>query len=295
VESAVRDFRAGALDAVVDVPPSWVDRARRRRGARAIALVGKSYVFLGWNLRDGRFGDPAVRRAAALAVDTQRLLRDLTLGQGDPCRGPLTALAGFADTTRILPHDPAAARRALEAAGWRDESGDGVRQRRGARLEFYLLAPGDDALRLEAARRIARDLGAVGMRVHVREMGKDEILRRLNAHAFEAFMGQWFPDAEGQLDAIWRSDAVDQLNFTGYASPATDSLLTLLSHEMEPNERALVLSHFQARVYADQPYLFLFQNPHFLLLAPRVRGAEPSVVSPFWNLPQWWIPARLRR
>jgi peptide/nickel transport system substrate-binding protein len=293
-EDAVRDYREGRLDAIWDLPPKYIQEVRRRRGTRAIALVGRSYVFVGWNLRDSRLADPVVRRAAALAVDVPRLVRDLTLGLGDPARGPLTALAGFADTTALLPHDPGRARRLLDEAGWRDEDGDGVRERRGARLQLHLLVTQDDPLRVELGRRLARDLMEVGVRLELRELRVQELGQRLASGAFEAFIGQWFPDAEGGLDPVWRSESADRQNYVGYASRTADSLLTRLSHELDPPEREPILSAFQAHVYADQPYLFLFQNPHFLVLAPRVQGADPQIVSPFWNLPEWWIPLSLR-
>jgi peptide/nickel transport system substrate-binding protein len=292
--TAVREFGAGRLDVIWDLPVHQVREVRRHRGTRSIALVGTSYVFIGWNLRDGRFAEPAVRRAAAMAVDVHRLIHDLTGDLGEPSRGPLTALAGFADTTAVLPHDPAAAKRALEDAGWRDTDGDGARERRGARLDFYILVSNQDSLRIEVARRVARDLARVGIVAHVRAVPISEMTPRLLAHDFEAFVGQWYPDAEAGLDPVWRSESTDRFNFGGYASARTDSLLTILSHELDPPDREVVLSRFQAQVYADQPVLFLFQNPHFLVLAPQVRGADPQVVSPFWNLPEWWVPSRLR-
>ena len=293
-EDAVRDYRAGRIDAIWDLPATHIPEVRRRRRTRAIALVGSSYVFVGWNLRDARLADPVVRRAAALAVDVPRLVHDLSLGLGNPARGPLTALAGFADTTAVLPHDPESARQLLEGAGWRDEDGDGVRERRGARLELHLLVTQDDPLRVELGQRVARDLAPVGLRVEVRELRPEELALRLASGSFEAFVGQWFPDAEGELDPVWRSDYTDRQNFGGYASRVADSLLTRLSHELDPPDRERVLAAFQTHVYADQPYLFLFQNPHFLVLAPHLQGAEPEIVAPFWNLPEWWVSERLR-
>ena len=54
------------------------------------------------------------------------------------------------------------------------------------------------------------------------------------------------------------------------------------------------MTRLQHLVYADQPYLFLFQNPRFVAFSERVRGADPTVLSSFWNLPRWWVPKALR-
>lgn len=294
VEPALNDYLRGNLDALVDLPVGRVQEARRRRGSRVVALVGASYTYIAWNLRDGRFADPVVRRAAAQGVDVARLMRAASLGQGDIARGPLTALCGFADTTAVLGYDPPAAARALEAAGWSDADGDGVRDRRGAHLDFDILAPQDDPLRLEIARAVGRDLRHIGMAAEVRPMPIEALVSRLNAHRFEAFVGLWYPDPGLDLEPVWRSDATDQFNYIGYASRAADSLMVQMQHELPDEARGRLLSAFQARVYADQPYLFLFQNPHFLVLAPAIQGAEPNVISPFWNLPEWWRSAPAR-
>jgi len=289
---ALARFRRGSLDVLDDAPVDIVRNLRRR--ARCIALVGRSYLFLGWNLRDSRFADLETRRAFARAVDVHGIVHRWTLDQGDPARGPLVPALAFADTNAVLPFDPAAAARALDARGWRDSDGDGVRDRGGARLAFNLLAPADDPLRTGVARDVAADLKRIGVDVVVRALPSMDFFHRLAVHDFEAFMGQWYPDLGLDLDPVWRSDATDQFNFVGYASHAADSLLSRMWQEDLDEGRAQTLAAFQARVYADQPYLFLVEKPHFVVFAPRVHGANPNVLSPFWNLPSWWIPRRER-
>jgi peptide/nickel transport system substrate-binding protein len=188
-------------------------------------------------------------------------------------------LQGFADTTALLPYDPKRARRELDTAGWRDSDRDGIRDRRGAKLAFNLLTPQDDPLRLGAAQAIASDLRRLGIGVEVRALPIDKLLLRLNQRAFEAFIGQWFVTGALDFDPVWRSDAVEQLNFGGYSSPAADSLLTQMQHELMGADREAVLRAFQKRVYADQPYLFLFQNPHWLVLGTAVQGCRAETSS----------------
>jgi len=296
-QDAVRRFLAGTVDVLDGVPVEFLPRLRGK--ARIVALVGRSYVFMGWNLRDARFADRRVRRAAAQAVDLRRIVHRWTAGQGDPARGPLVPAQAFADTQAILPYDPAAAARALDAAGWTDSDGDHIRDRRGAKLAFQLLVAAEDPLRLGIARDVAADLRRVGMRIEVRPVAVPEMAQRLGQHAFEAFIGRWYPDLGLDLDAVWRADATDRFNFVGYANPAADSLLTRMWHERGPEDRARTLARFQRLVYDDQPYLFLVQPPHCVAFAPWVQGADPAVLSTFHDLPAWWIaprpPRRARR
>jgi ABC-type transport system substrate-binding protein len=144
------------------------------------------------------------------------------------------------------------------------------------------------------ARAVARDLERVGMRVEVLPLAPHEVVKRLTSHGFEAFMGRWYPDLGLDLDPVWRSESTDRQNFGGYANARVDSLLGRLRHDLPADERAAVMHRLQSAVYADQPYLFLVQEPRFLVLSRRVRGALPQVVAPFWNLPEWWIPRHLQ-
>lgn len=289
VDEAVRDFADGHIDVVDDLPVGRVPEVQRVEGAHVVALVGRSYLFMGWNLHDARFGDAAVRRAAAHAMDVAALIDALTLKQGDPARGPLVPASGYVDTTSVLPHDVALAKAILEQAGWRDEDGDGVRERRGARLSFFILVPEDNALRVETAQMLSKQLMAVGIEARMRAMPSLDFLARIEARDFEAYMGHWFPDLHGDLSPVWHSEST-RFNFGGYANPRVDSLLVMLRYEEADTWRRQTETELQRRVYADQPVLFLFQVPRFVAFSRRVRGHQPNVLSTFWNLPEWWIP-----
>lgn len=294
-DEALQRFRAGELDVVDDLPFEAVENLKSVPGAQLKAFVGASYVYVGWNLRDARFADLAVRRAAAMAVDTKKLIRELTLGQGDPARGPLVPALGFADTTALLPYDPEAAKSLLTEAGWVDGDGDGVRDRKGARLAFHLLVPEQDPLRQRTAEAVAQQLRLVGMEVHVRVLLLEEFYGRLNRGEFEAYVGKWVPQRGMSLEAVWHSEATDRFNYGGFRNATVDSLLAFLRLEQPgPSEEELLL-RLQRTIYAAQPYLFLFQDPRFALFSPRVQGERPNVLSSFWNLPEWWIPAARRR
>jgi peptide/nickel transport system substrate-binding protein len=287
-EAAVRAFRAGHVDVVDDVPVTLVPQLRGA-GARVVALVGRSYVFIGWNLRDERLRDVAVRRALAQAVDVEGLMQRWTLGQGTRARGPLVPALAFADTHAVLATDRRAAERALTDAGFVDSDGDAVRDRRGARLAFTILAPEGDSVRVGIARDVAAALRRVGAGVDVRPLPLGEFVGRLQAGTFTAFIGQWYPNLGLDLDPVWRSTSTDRYNYGGFADAGVDSLLSAIWNEMPPGGHDAAMAALQSRVYAAQPYLFLFQMPRFLVLDAAVQNAVPDVVSPFWNLPGWWL------
>jgi peptide/nickel transport system substrate-binding protein len=89
------------------------------------------------NVTRAPLDDVAVRRAVALAIDREALVKGVMDGVGTPAYGFAPDNLGIAGVLNTQRTDPAEARRVLEAAGWRAGS-DGVRARDGKRLTFQL-------------------------------------------------------------------------------------------------------------------------------------------------------------
>src|SRR5690606_30489594 len=77
--------------------------------------------------RENPFHDPAVRRAFAMAVDKEAIVRQVRRSDEDVALGliPPASIPGLAPI-KGLPYDLERARRELRAAGWEDRDGDGV-------------------------------------------------------------------------------------------------------------------------------------------------------------------------
>src|SRR5439155_1043511 len=107
----------------------------RWQPARSGELVADSSVFLG--------------RAAI-----RRLIWRSTLGElGKVPPAPMSSLLWIWDPEiRRLPFDTAQAASILNANGWRDHDGDGIRDRAGQPLAFHILVPTTSVLRKQYAR-----------------------------------------------------------------------------------------------------------------------------------------------
>jgi len=227
-------------------------------------------------------------------VDMSALIEDFTLGQGEPARGPLLPIQGFADTTQVLSYDPDEASRLLRVAGWGDSNNNGILDRRGTNLHFEILVAEEKRLHHQVGLAIAAALQKVGIGASVLPLPMQKFLERLNRGHFETFIGQWFPDLDADVENVWSSNHLAQLNFGGYVNATADSLMLALRYELVSNQRDALMNSLQRTIYQDQPYLFLMQMPRFVVVSSRVRGADPNLLSTFWNLPEWWIPQRLQ-
>src|SRR3972149_7375471 len=91
---------------------------------------GSNVSYLGFTPRDPFLSDARVRRATAVAIAREAIARTLWKGHAD-LADSLLAPGFWAHDDKIPPlrYDPAAARRLLEAAGYRDPDGDGPKPR----------------------------------------------------------------------------------------------------------------------------------------------------------------------
>src|SRR5438874_11527112 len=167
LQVAVTQIVAGDADAieVLGTP----DNARRARAAPQLVTYpypGATYGFLGFNLRatgdttepHPLFGDRSLRRALAMAVDREALLRSVFGDLAKVPPGPMPPQWWIWDSRiRDLPYDTVQAARQLTRLGWQAPGGgggggDGIREKDGRQLAFRILVPTTSAIRRQYAR-----------------------------------------------------------------------------------------------------------------------------------------------
>ena len=132
-DSTVRalELLKGSVQMVVnDLPPDLVPRFREDPAFQVIEAPGGNYSYLGLNVEDPTLADVRVRRALALAIDRERLVRTIWRGLGVVTETMLPPTS-WAHHSGLAPlrHDPAQAGRLLDEAGFPDPDGPGGRPR----------------------------------------------------------------------------------------------------------------------------------------------------------------------
>nr|MDQ6926567.1 ABC transporter substrate-binding protein [Candidatus Eremiobacteraeota bacterium] len=194
--AAVARMLTGDADVYEALRPEQLTLLARRPSLRMISSAGLYNGYLLFNLRDPEartprpnpiFGDRALRRALAAALDRRTMVRNVFDTLAAVALGPFTRAQPSADTTVVQPvYDPAAAARALDALGWRPSGPDGIRTRNGRRLSFTLIAPISSQPRLRYAVLIQEQLRRVGVEVRVEPLDFVTYLTRLHERRFDA-------------------------------------------------------------------------------------------------------------
>ncbi|MEE6310787.1 ABC transporter substrate-binding protein [Plantactinospora veratri] len=157
-------------------PDSQRLRAMRLFERSVVAALGE----LWFHQKPGLPGaDETVRRALTQALDLKQLGQVVSSGTGKPMTGlvaPGLNPCPPAGTEALLPaHDPAAAKAALDAAGWLP-GGDGVRVKDGRRLAVGFYYPTNAGSGMQAgAELLQRAWQAVGAQVTIRGVANAEI------------------------------------------------------------------------------------------------------------------------
>ena len=123
------------IDLWLPVPAAYYDRARALPNVAILRRAGFGYDHIDLELEHGALRDPVVRRALRLATDRATILAKVRHGVGTLTETVVPPAHPYHLRAPLIPFDPAAANRMLDAAGWR-RGADGIRAKNGDRLAF---------------------------------------------------------------------------------------------------------------------------------------------------------------
>jgi len=246
-------------------------------------LPSQSYTYLGFNLREGKFADPKVRRAIALGIDRQEIIDLLFFSHGSPCYGPF--MPGSSVYPRDLKpegYDPLAAKKLLREAGY-DEAHP---------LEFTLVTNTGNDIRINAAQIIQQQLLRIGVKMKIRTMEWQAFLNTVVfPHRFDAVLLGWSLSLIPDAYPIWHSDGDKKggFNFVGYHNPEVDRLIEESEKLVDPEAFAEKYRKIFRLIVADHPYVFLYIPNSITAVSRRIEGIEPSIIGIQHNFIDWKI------
>jgi peptide/nickel transport system substrate-binding protein len=301
--TALARLFAGEADVLEALRPENLAELARHPELRGVPYTDPSYGFLWFNLHDRAhatphplFGNRALRRALGMALDRDRMVRNVFDSLGRVATGPFYHSAGFADPTIVdLPYDTVRANRTLDSLGWR-RGADGVRVRNGRPLAFPLTVPTSSAPRMRFAALVQDQLARVGVRVSIDALEFGAYHARLQAHDFDAAINVFVndPSPSGERQTWATAGEHGGLNWGSYANPAFDAALDSALGAMDPvTARAHFHSAFQT-ITDDAPAVWLYEPQQIAGVHRRLRLA-PFRADAWWaHLADWSIPADAR-
>jgi peptide/nickel transport system substrate-binding protein len=289
-------LETGEVDVVAELPAA---AARRLSGSERVELheiSGRVFGLVMWNTRRPALASPEVRRALSLAIDRQRICAQPLGGFAAPGSSYLPpALWNHHRDLAPDPHDPVAAAALLAAAGWRDDDGDGVRERGGRPLRLEILYRGGDTTGEDVAAVVRQNLRDVGVAVDLRALELATALTFLREGRFDAYLGEYQANLYADPSPLVASGATDRVNFGGYANARVDSLLAVALAESDRERSRPVWYEIQEELATDPPAAVLYYLRQIVGVDRRLRDVRPHMLSVLNNLGEWWIAPEDRR
>ena len=293
-------YRRGEVDGIGRVATEYLDEVAADDDLNLFLspLDGYAVVFL--NLERPVFQEKAVRQALLLASDRQRIIDQILDGQALLANGPVMSLswAYEADVPQYA-YDPAAAVALLEQAGWKDEDGDGVREKEDLRLEFALLT-NDDETRIQIINELTRQWAEVGIRAVPQTAGVAGVVRDfLVPRNYDAIFYEWQglltdPDFYPQWHSTQKLGMGQ--NYSAYSSEGADLLMEEARRTTNEEHRAALYRQIQRILAEDVPALPLYHPVYAYAID---KGVHNVRVGPLHDYPDrlrtlsdWYINTR---
>jgi len=244
------------------------------------------------------FGDKNVRRALAYAVDMDKIIRDiLTSETGEAYArraiGTVTPTLcnSYNDQVQPLAYDPEKAKQLLADAGWKDTDGDGIVDKDGKKFSFTLTTNSGNARRNKASIIVQAQLKQIGVEAKLEQIEGNTFYDRLRKKDFEASLAGWSAALQVDPTDLWHSGSQYQFNSTSYSNPEVDKLIDQGMSEPDTAKSNAIWRELQAKIYDDQPYLFMYWWDDTVAIHKRFHDATPNILTEVANYWEWWVPA----
>lgn len=278
----VNELMTGEIDTAFSLDASRISLLRTLPRHR-IAVTPIPYFYaMGFNVTDPALRDVNVRRAIALAIDRDAIVRKISHGVYDSKTG-LRGLFTWAfdpGADRIA-YNPRLARQLLQ----------------GKHLRLQLIFPAGSDITAQLATAIAASEAAVGIDVtlkrYLREVyvaNDGPVMQGRYQLSLYDYHSNYDPDASWLLACDQRSPG--GFNEARYCNPAMDRDLERATSVFDRPQRARIYRGVQQTTVRDMPYFFLAQASEIDVIPADLEHYDRPLLSPFNSVARWSLRGR---
>jgi len=278
-------FAMGEVEGVSRIPPEAMAEANANEALQVFSSALPSYLNITLNTNSPNlpfFQEKEVRQALLYAIDRERLVTEAARGQGIVAHSfVLPDNWAYLDTIKQYGYAPDTARALLDAAGWVDSDGDGIRDKSGRRLEFALHTS-DDPTRVALINQIAQDWAQVGVRavptpVPFANLVNDLLVPR----SFEAALVGWENPGDPDPYPLWHSTQREGAgqNYSGWNNEDADLLMEKARAELNEAARRDLYGELQQIFAEEVPALLLYYPVYSYGVSNRVSNVQVGALN----------------
>jgi peptide/nickel transport system substrate-binding protein len=268
----VRAVQAGEVQMALDVPAENMAALASSATLRTVSVNGLRVIFLAMDCAHARsphvdngdnpFRDIRVRRAVALAIDREALVRDALGGFGevvDEIASP-QEIGGRVESLPRRAYDPSEARRLLASAGYKG----------GFEVELDYLSKYRSVEGVVKA--LKSQLGAVGVTIDPHTGTMSEMSSRIEARDVAFYLAGWVSDtgeSGSSYEALLHTpkEGFGIYNGGGYSNPDVDRLIEASANARSMGARSASLARVARTIYDDVPVIPLYRQADLYAMA----------------------------
>jgi peptide/nickel transport system substrate-binding protein len=262
----------------------------------------RNYALVGWNARRPQLSDKRVRQALTMGTNRQEIVDALLQGYGVVANGSVPPFHWAFDESAgryAMSYDQAAARALLEAAGWTDRDGDGVRENTsGDRLSISIKYNEGNDLRRDIAEIMQAQLAEIGVEVTPTVLEFGTLLSQLSdptERDYDGVVMTWVVDFKLDDTDLFHSDNfMGAYGWSGTKRPDIDRLLEQLPLVIDREEAKPLWREYQELLVDEQPYSFFYFLERLDGVSRRLQDVTMDSRGEWLNIKDWWIPADQR-
>jgi peptide/nickel transport system substrate-binding protein len=231
---------------------------------------GSNLNLLTFNTKEAPLDNIKVRQAIAYAIDRESMIRDLVLGQGKIAHSILPEASWAYTPGQTYHYDPAAAKKLLDEAGFRDPDGDGPQMRFAKPIVFRISGSSGAARQYSGV--IFNYLKEVGVPVSIETSELNTLFDLLRRGQFQMTYGQW---VGGNQDPIFYHDlfATTEIptetraarNRSRYSNPELDRILDEATNTYDHAIAAPLYAKAQEIISRDVPVFPLWYQANMVI------------------------------
>lgn len=292
-ENIWQSFKLGELDNYT-LPPTQVqdweqfrssqayqDQVKAGRAIKELVYPGRSFHYIGWNLKRPLFANPKVRQAMTYAIDRPRIIKEIMNGQGNELSSPFSYYSDAYDRDlKPYPFDPAKAKAILAEEGFADFDGDGYLEKKTPqgmlKASFYLTYYVKNVITKAIVEAVATSLKEIGVQVTLKGVDIADLSAAMDEKDFDAYFMAWSTEEPPEdITQIWHSSGAvvkGSSNMISYANPIVDKIAERLTYEDNPEKRKKLYLEFDRILYDEQPYTLMYSPINTLLYREQLQN-----------------------
>lgn len=293
--TALLALKNGQLDVLENIEATEFNQLKRQRDfIKEYALYSPDayeFIYAGINSRLLKFSDKRTRQAIAHLLDVNSFIKVSHQNYATPTVGPVPPSLKAYYNDKIEPYslNQNKAEKLLAAAGWLREQDGWFQQINGSRQQLtvevnYRAGSGNYET---AAIIFQQSAAAAGIPVQVQAMENSLMRQNLKAHAYEMY----FHSLSGNpfvlnFQPLLHTSFAGKggMNFTGFGTPESDSVLDAINKADTPEVKAKLLKRLQEILYDEAAFISLYYLKDRLAVHRRFSNVKVSGLKPNYDV-----------